>query len=115
MRLLFIGDVIGRSGRAAVNTRLPELRQRWGLDFVGINGENAAGGFGITEAICEEFFANGVDVITLGNHAFDQREALVFIARQPRLLRPGQLSPGRAGPRLGVFMTRKGRGCWSSI
>ena len=97
MRLLYIGDVIGRSGRAAVNTRLPELRQRWSLDFVGINGENAAGGFGITEAICEEFFVNGVDVITLGNHAFDQREALVFIARQPRLLRAANYPPGAPG------------------
>jgi metallophosphoesterase (TIGR00282 family) len=108
MRLLYIGDVIGRSGRAAVNTRLPELRQRWSLDFVGINGENAAGGFGITEAICEDFFANGVDAITLGNHAFDQREALVFIARQPRLLRPANYPPGAPGRGSGVFATREG-------
>ena len=108
MRLLYIGDVIGRSGRAAVKTRVPELRQRWRLDFVGINGENAAGGFGITEAICEEFFANGVDVITLGNHAFDQREALVFIARQPRLLRPANYPPGAPGRGSGVFATREG-------
>ena len=82
MRLLFIGDVVGRSGRAALLAHVAALRARWRLDFVVVNGENAAGGFGITEAICDEFLAAGVDAITLGNHAFDQREALVFIERQ---------------------------------
>ena len=68
------------------------MRERWRLDCVVINGENAAGGFGITEAICDEILAAGADAITLGNHAFDQREALVFIERQPRLRAPGELS-----------------------
>jgi metallophosphoesterase (TIGR00282 family) len=108
MRLFFIGDVVGRSGRAAVHTCLPELRRRWSLDFVGLNGENAAGGFGITEPICEEFFSNGVDAITLGNHAFDQREALVFIARQPKLLRPANYPPGAPGRGSGVIIARNG-------
>ena len=79
MRLLFLGDIVGRPGRKAVTERLPRLRERWRLDCVVINGENAAGGFGITEAICEDVLAAGADVITLGNHAWDQREALVFI------------------------------------
>ena len=88
MRLLFLGDVVGRSGRQAVIEELPRLRARYQLDFVAINGENAAGGFGITEAIMEELLGAGADVVTLGNHAFDQKEALVFIERQERLLRP---------------------------
>ena len=97
MRLLFIGDIVGRAGRAALLAHVPALRERWRLDFVVVNGENAAGGFGITEAICEEFFAAGVDAITLGNHAFDQREAMVFIERQPRLIRPANYPRARRG------------------
>jgi hypothetical protein len=97
MRLLFIGDIVGRAGRAALLEHIGRLRKRWALDFVVVNGENAAGGFGITEAICEEFLAAGVDAITLGNHAFDQREALVFIERQPRLIRPANYPPGTPG------------------
>src|SRR6516165_5543803 len=97
MRLLFIGDVVGRSGRAALVEHVPLLRARWDLDFVIVNGENAAGGFGLTETILEEFLAAGVDAVTLGNHAFDQREALVFIERQPRLVRPANYPPGTPG------------------
>jgi len=97
MRLLFIGDVVGRSGRAAVIQQVPLLRARWSLDFVIVNGENAAGGFGLTESIFEEFLEAGVDAVTLGNHAFDQREALVFIERQPRLIRPANYPPGKPG------------------
>ena len=88
MRILFIGDIVGRSGRAVVLERLPGLVRDWKLDFVAINGENAAGGFGITEAIYQEFVDAGVDVITGGNHSWDQKEALVFIERAPQLLRP---------------------------
>ena len=98
MRILFIGDVLGRSGRAAVLGRLPGLIRDWRLDFVVVNGENAAGGFGITETIYQEMVDAGADAITLGNHAWDQREALVFIERSPRLVRPinyPQGSPGR--------------------
>ena len=97
MRLLFIGDVIGRGGRAAVGAMLPDLRRRWALDCVVVNGENAAGGFGITESICSEILEAGADCVTLGNHSFDQREALVFIARQPRLIRPANYPPGTPG------------------
>ncbi len=97
MRLLFIGDVVGRSGRAAITQQVPLLRERWSLDFVVVNGENAAGGFGVTEPILEEFLAVGVDGVTLGNHAFDQREALMFIERQPRLIRPANYPAGTPG------------------
>src|SRR2546430_16989716 len=88
MRILFIGDIVGRSGRAVLLERLGVLVQDWKLDFVAINGENAAGGFGITEAIYQEFVDAGADVITGGNHSWDQKEALVFIERAPKLLRP---------------------------
>ena len=97
MRLLFIGDIVGRAGRAVLKDHLPSLRQRWGLECVVVNGENAAGGFGITEAICQEFLDAGADCVTLGNHSFDQREALVFIARQPRLIRPANYPAGTPG------------------
>jgi 2',3'-cyclic-nucleotide 2'-phosphodiesterase len=97
MRLLFLGDIVGKPGRDAVVRRVPELRQRWKLDAVVINGENAAGGFGITEAICDEVLAAGADAITLGNHSWDQREALVFIERQPRLVRPANYPPTAPG------------------
>jgi 2',3'-cyclic-nucleotide 2'-phosphodiesterase len=97
MRLLFIGDIVGRAGRAVLHQHLPDLRRRWALDFVIVNGENAAGGFGITEAICDEFLADGADCVTLGNHAFDQREALVFIERQERMIRPVNYPQGTPG------------------
>ena len=97
MRILFIGDVMGRSGRAAIAAELPGLRARLRLDCVIVNGENAAGGAGITEAICADILGAGADAVTLGNHAFDQREALVFIERQPRLVRPLNYPPGTPG------------------
>ncbi|MBZ6077303.1 TIGR00282 family metallophosphoesterase [Microvirga puerhi] len=97
MRLLFLGDVVGRAGRNVVIDRLPALKERWRLDFVAINGENAAGGFGITEAICDDLIQAGADAVTLGNHSWDQRETLVFIERQPRLLRPVNYPPGTPG------------------
>ena len=108
VRLLFIGDVVGRSGRAAVIQEVPRLRARWELDFIIVNGENAAGGFGLTETIFEEFLAAGVDAVTLGNHAFDQKEALVFIERQPRLIRPANFPPGTPGRGAGIVASAKG-------
>jgi calcineurin-like phosphoesterase len=88
MRILFVGDVVGRSGRNAITRHLPNAVRDWKLDLVIVNGENAAGGFGITEAIYEEFIDAGADAVTLGNHAWKQKEALVFINRAPRLIRP---------------------------
>jgi metallophosphoesterase (TIGR00282 family) len=109
MRLLFIGDVVGRSGREAVLKHLPHLKRDWRLDCVIVNGENAAGGFGITEAICDEFIAAGADCVTLGNHAWDQREALVFIERQPRLIRPLNYPAGTPGRGANLIETADGR------
>jgi metallophosphoesterase (TIGR00282 family) len=108
MRLLFLGDVVGRSGRQAVLAQLPGLRRRYQLDFVAINAENAAGGFGITESIFGDLLDAGADVVTLGNHAFDQKEALVFIERQPRLLRPINYPPGTPGRGSGIFKAANG-------
>jgi metallophosphoesterase (TIGR00282 family) len=108
MRLLFLGDVVGRSGRNAVIEELPRLRERYKLDFVAVNGENAAGGYGITEAILEDLIGAGADVVTLGNHAWDQREALVFIERQERLLRPINYPPGTPGRGAGLFKAGNG-------
>jgi 2',3'-cyclic-nucleotide 2'-phosphodiesterase len=83
LRILFIGDVVGKSGRTAIAEHLPGAIRDWKLDLVVVNGENAAGGFGITEAIYNDFIDVGVDAITLGNHAWNQKEALVFIERAP--------------------------------
>jgi metallophosphoesterase (TIGR00282 family) len=108
MRLLFVGDVVGRSGRSAIAEHLPGLVSGLSLDFVVVNGENAAGGFGITEEICQDFLDAGADVVTLGNHAWDQREALVFIERQPRLVRPANFPPGTPGRGATVAVARNG-------
>jgi hypothetical protein len=109
MRLLFCGDVVGRSGRRAINEHLPRLRKDLALDFVIANGENAAGGFGITEKVCQELFSAGVDVISGGNHIWDQREVIGFIDREPRLLRPLNYPSGTPGRGVGVFEAPKGR------
>ena len=97
MRILFIGDIVGRSGRNLVLAQLPAMIRDWKLDFVGINAENVAGGFGITESIYRELMDSGADAVTLGNHAFDQKEALVFIERAPRLIRPINYPAGTPG------------------
>ena len=108
MRILFIGDVVGRSGRSTVVERLPRLMQSWQLDFVVINGENAAGGFGITETIYHDLVGAGADAITLGNHAWDQKEALVFIERAPRLIRPVNYPKGTPGRGAALIDARNG-------
>ena len=108
MRLLLLGDVVGRSGRQAVVAQLPGLRARYKLDFVAVNAENSAGGFGITESIFNDLIDAGADVVTLGNHAFDQKEALVFIERQPRLIRPINYPPGTPGRGSGIFKAANG-------
>ncbi|KIZ42325.1 MULTISPECIES: TIGR00282 family metallophosphoesterase [Rhodopseudomonas] len=98
MRILFIGDVVGKTGRNAIAAHLPGAIRDWKLDCVIVNGENAAGGFGITEAIYNDFIDAGVDAVTLGNHAWNQKEAMVFIERAPRLIRPLNFprhTPGR--------------------
>src|SRR5436305_15245951 len=108
MRILFVGDVVGRSGRAAVTERLPALKRDWKLDYIVVNGENAAGGFGITEQIYTEMIDAGADVISGGNHSWDQREALAFIERAPRLIRPPNYPPGP--PRRGTVLFENASG-----
>ena len=98
-----IGDVVGSSGRQAVERELSGLRNRYAPDCVIINGENAAGGFGITPEIADRFFAMGADVITLGNHSWNKREIYQYIDREPRLLRPANFAPGAPGSGWGIF------------
>jgi len=108
MRILFLGDVVGRPGRDCVTARLPGLVADWRLDLVVVNGENAAGGFGITEPIYEDLKAAGADAITLGNHAFDQREALVFIERADALVRPLNYPKGTPGRGAALIEAKSG-------
>ena len=108
MKVLFLGDIVGRSGRDAVCGALPDLRQKLDLDFVVANGENAAGGFGITADICTQFYAAGVDVLTTGNHVWDQQEIISYIDSDPRLLRPINYVAGTPGRGANVFEARGG-------
>jgi metallophosphoesterase (TIGR00282 family) len=108
MRILFVGDIVGRSGRAALLARLPAMIAEWKLDFVAVNGENAAGGFGITEAIYREFVDAGADIVSGGNHSWDQKEALVFIERAPKLIRPINFPSGTPGRGAALLEARSG-------
>ena len=108
MRLLFLGDIVGRAGRTVVCDALPGLIKRYGLDFVVINGENSAGGFGITEAILNDLIDAGADCVTLGNHAFDQKDALVFIERHDRLIRPLNYPKGTPGKGATLLKAKSG-------
>lgn len=114
MKVLFLGDIVGRAARAAVIEQLPDLRAEMALDAIIVNCENAAGGFGVTPAICDDLFAAGADVLTTGNHVWDKAEISPYIAKQPRLLRPANMArefPGSGavivpladGRRLGVM------------
>ena len=109
MRILFVGDVVGRAGRTAVSEYLPGLIRDWSLDLVVVNGENSAGGFGITETIYHELLDAGADAVTLGNHAWDQREALVFIERAERLVRPANFPRGTPGRGATLVETKNGK------
>jgi len=109
MRILFLGDIVGRAGRVAVVEAVPELRRTLSLDFVIVNGENAAGGFGINEEICHALFRAGVDCISTGNHAFDQRDKIDLYDTEPRLLRPLNYPKGAPGRGAGLYETADGR------
>jgi metallophosphoesterase (TIGR00282 family) len=108
MRLLFLGDMVGRAGRTAVYEQLPGLCSDFKLDFVIVNGENAAGGFGITEEMFRATLAAGADVVTTGNHVWNQREALEFAPREQRFLRPANFPKGTPGRGSGVYMAKNG-------
>ncbi|MBV8119102.1 MAG: YmdB family metallophosphoesterase [Alphaproteobacteria bacterium] len=97
MNILFCGDVMGRPGRDAIKRHVPELRRDFALDLVVVNAENAAGGNGLTERLCGELYDCGVDVLTTGNHVWDQRELIAYIDRDPRVLRPANFPPGTPG------------------
>jgi len=109
MRLLLCGDIVGRRAREAVVAEVPRLRRALALDFVVANGENAAHGFGITDTICAELYAGGVDVVTTGNHVWDKREIMTYIAGDPRLLRPINFPPGTPGNGFGIYALPDGR------
>lgn len=97
MRVLFLGDVVGRHARQLVMDSLPGLRQELSTDFIIVNVENAAGGFGITPDIADGFLAAGADVMTTGNHVWDKREIFAYIDQQPRLIRPTNMPEGTRG------------------
>lgn len=97
MKILFFGDIMGRSGREGLAKHLPELRTRLKPDVIIVNAENAAGGFGVTDKIAQEFYALGADCLTTGNHVWDQKELLGTIDRDPRLLRPLNFPEGTPG------------------
>ena len=97
MKILFCGDVMGRPGRDAVKKYVPQLRRDLAIDLVVVNAENAAGGFGLTERLCGEFYDCGVDVLTTGNHVWDQRELIPYIGRDPCVLRPANFPKATPG------------------
>ncbi|MCT4559590.1 MAG: TIGR00282 family metallophosphoesterase [Pelagimonas sp.] len=109
MRLLFLGDVMGRAGRAAITERLPKLREEWRLDFVVVNGENASNGMGLSGDHAKILFDAGADVVTLGDHAFDQKDMLNFIETDKRILRPINFAKQAPGRGVAMFEDRRGR------
>ncbi len=106
MRVLFLGDVMGRAGRELVYKELPKLREKFKLDFVIVNGENAASGFGITEEIALDLYDAGADVITMGDHCWDKKEALIFIEKYDYLIRPLNFVANTPGRGYGLYKTK---------
>jgi 2',3'-cyclic-nucleotide 2'-phosphodiesterase len=109
LKVLFIGDVVGRPGRRAVESLLPGLRRQWDPDLVVANGENAAGGIGLTRPVADELFALGIDVLTSGNHIWDKKDADDLVESCRLILRPANYPPGTPGRGAGVFAARGGR------
>ena len=111
MRFAFFGDVVGRSGRDALSEHLPDLKRKLGLEFVIVNAENASAGFGLSENSARQLFDAGADCLTLGNHSWDQKEALTYIVREPRLIRPLNYPPLADAPGRGanLFETATGK------
>ena len=97
MKILMIGDVVAKPGRIAVLERIQDLREQHAIDLAIMNAENLAGGFSVTPTLCDQLFASGIDVMTSGNHIFDKKEAVEYIQKQPRLLRPANYPPNTPG------------------
>ena len=109
MKVLFLGDVVGRSGVEVVKDNLQKIQKDFEIDFTIVNGENAADGFGITEDICKEFYSYGVDVITTGNHLWDQKEINDYIDRDKRLLKPFNFAEGTPGIGFNKYVLKDGK------
>ena len=109
MRILFLGDVVGRSGRKAIKDGLPGLKRKWNIDFAVVNGENATSGIGLNAAHAKELLEAGADCLTLGDHAFDQRDMLDFINTEPRIIRPINYAKGAPGKGVRVYSTPSGK------
>ncbi|MGQ9509870.1 MAG: TIGR00282 family metallophosphoesterase [Thermodesulfobacteriota bacterium] len=109
MRILFIGDIVGKPGRKAIRDLLGRIIQDYGIDFTIANGENAAGGMGITPAIALEFFEMGVDVLTSGNHIWAKKEIVPFLNEEPRILRPANYPSQVPGRGSGIFQSKEGK------
>ncbi len=109
MRILFLGDVMGRAGRAAVSETLPRLREEWRLDFVVVNGENASNGMGLSGEHAKILFEAGADCVTLGDHAFDQKDMLQYIEQDSRIVRPLNFAKGAPGRGHRLFTARGGQ------
>ena len=109
MRILFLGDVMGRSGRHALRDHLPDAIKNNNIDFVIANGENSAGGFGITEPICNELYSYGVNVITTGNHLWDQKEINSYIDKDDKLLKPYNFAEGSPGLGVNTYIHENGQ------
>ena len=109
MKILFLGDVMGRAGRRAVSENLPRLRDAWKLDFVVVNGENATGGMGLSADHARLLLEAGADCLTLGDHAFDQKDMLAFVETEPRIVRPLNFSKAAPGKGARLYTARNGR------
>ncbi|MCF2904553.1 TIGR00282 family metallophosphoesterase [Octadecabacter sp. CECT 8868] len=109
MKILFLGDVMGRAGRTAIIERLPKLREAWKLDFVVVNGENASNGMGLTSTHAKALLDAGADVLTLGDHAFDQKDMMQYCEAEPRIIRPLNFSKAAPGKGARVFEATRGR------
>jgi len=112
MRIVFLGDIVGRSGRQVVKDYLPGVIKKYKPDFIIANGENAAGGFGITEEICKDLYSYGIDVITTGNHVWDQKGITEYIDKDPNLLKPYNFAEGSPGLGFNIYETKnKSQNC----
>jgi metallophosphoesterase (TIGR00282 family) len=109
MKILFLGDVVGRSGRTAIIEQLAKLREDWKLDFIVVNGENASNGAGLTSAHAKALLDAGADVLTLGDHSFDQKDMIQFCESEPRIIRPLNFSKSAPGKGAKVFEASRGR------